>query len=148
MISVSIQGFQMKKTIFYIALTLSSLFAKEFNAPMQTYMQGLNAEAKTANPNFSGFDAKRGEAIFNGVHVSKKGKEISCTTCHNINLKSGGTNINTNKPILALSPSTNASRLSDVAEVEKWLRRNFNDVFAREGTALEKGDVLTYIINQ
>lgn len=138
----------MKKTFCFILLAISLLNAKEFNAPMKTYMDGLSAEAKAANPSFTGFDAKRGEAIFNGVHVGKKGKDISCTTCHSTNLKNGGTNVNTNKPITALSPSINSARLSDVAEVEKWLRRNFNDVFAREGSALEKGDVLTYIINQ
>ncbi|MDX3960423.1 DUF1924 domain-containing protein [Aliarcobacter skirrowii] len=32
--------------------------------------------------------------------------------------------------------------------MEKWLNRNFNDVYNREGTALEKGDVITYIINK
>lgn len=138
----------MKKIVCLILLALTLSHAQAFNAPMKTYMDGLSAEAKAANPNFSGFDAKRGEALFNGVHTGKKGKEISCTTCHSTDLKKGGQNINTNKPITALAPSSNPARLTDVAEVEKWLRRNFNDVFAREGTALEKGDVLTYIINQ
>lgn len=138
----------MKKTLCFILLALTLLNGKEFNAPMKTYMEGLSAEAKAANPSFMGFDAKRGEAIFVSKHTGKKGGEMSCTTCHTINLKNGGQNVNTNKPILALAPSANAARLTDVAEVEKWLRRNFNDVFAREGSALEKGDVLTYIINQ
>lgn len=138
----------MKKKLCFILLALSLLNAKEFNAPMKAYMDSLSAEAKGANPSFSGFDAKRGEAIFTSVHKGKKVQDISCTTCHSNNLKNGGQNINTNKPITALAPSVNAARLTDVAEVEKWLRRNFNDVFAREGTALEKGDVLTYIINQ
>lgn len=138
----------MKKTLFFIFLSLSSLFAQAFNAPMQSYMQDLSTQAKVDNSAFSGFDAKRGETLFKSVHMSKKGKEISCTTCHSTNLKNGGTNINTNKPILALAPSANPTRLTDTAEVEKWLRRNFNDVFAREGSALEKGDVLTYLINQ
>jgi hypothetical protein len=138
----------MKKTLCFILLTLSLLNAKEFNAPMKTYMDTLSAEAKAANPSFTGFDAKRGEAIFLSKHTGKKGSEMSCTTCHTTNLKNGGQNVNTNKPITALAPSANPARLTDVAEVEKWLRRNFNDVFAREGSALEKGDVLTYIINQ
>ncbi len=30
-------------------------------------------------------------------------------------------------------------------EMKKWLRRNFNDVYKREGTAQEKGDVLLFI---
>jgi hypothetical protein len=138
----------MKKTLCFILLAATLLNAKEFNAPMQNYMDGLRVEAKGSNASFTGFDASRGEAIFKSVHVGKKGKEISCTTCHSANLKKDGQNINTNKPITALAPSVNPSRLTDVAEVEKWLRRNFNDVFGRVGTALEKGDVLTYIINQ
>ena len=138
----------MKKTLCFILLALTLSNAKEFNAPMKAYMEGLNAEAKATNPNFTGFDAKRGEALFFSKHTGKKGTEMSCVTCHSNDLKKGGQNINTNKPITALAPSVNATRLTDVAEVEKWLRRNFNDVFAREGTALEKGDVLTYIINQ
>lgn len=138
----------MKKTLCFILLAFTLLNGKEFNAPMKTYMEGLSAEAKAANTSFTGFDAKRGEAIFLSKHTGKKGSEMSCTTCHSTNLKKGGQNVNTNKPITALAPSVNSTRLTDVAEVEKWLRRNFNDVFAREGTALEKGDVLTYIINQ
>jgi len=47
-----------------------------------------------------------------------------------------------------LSPTTNPQRLTDVKEVTKWLRRNFKDVYNREGTATEKGDVLTYILNK
>ena len=138
----------MKKTLCLIFITVTLLNAKAFNAQMQSYIEGLRAEAKSANANFTGFDASRGEAIFNSVHMGKKGKEISCTTCHSANLKKDGQNINTNKPITALAPSVNSLRLTDVAEVEKWLRRNFNDVLTREGTALEKGDVLTYIISQ
>ena len=138
----------MKKIVCLIFFAISLLNAKEFNEPMKAYMQGLSAEAKATNPSFTGFDAKRGEAIFLSKHTGKKGGEMSCTTCHSANLKNGGQNINTNKSITALAPSANPARLSDVAEVEKWLRRNFNDVFAREGSALEKGDVLTYIINQ
>ncbi|AOO65707.1 DUF1924 domain-containing protein [Sulfurospirillum halorespirans] len=138
----------MKKTVCFILLTFTLLNAKEFNTPMKTYMEGLSTEAKAANPSFSGFDAKRGETLFVSKHTGKKGGEMSCTTCHSTNLKNGGQNVNTNKPITALAPSVNPTRLTDVAEVEKWLRRNFNDVFAREGVALEKGDVLTYIINQ
>ena len=41
-----------------------------------------------------------------------------------------------------------SKRLTDVNEIEKWLKRNFNDVYNREGTAMEKGDVITYIINK
>ena len=138
----------MKKVLCFSVLALTLLHAKEFSAPMKTYMDGLSTEAKAQNASFTGFDAKRGEALFFSQHTGKKGTQMSCTTCHSTNLKNGGQNVNTNKPITALAPSANPTRLTDVSEVEKWLRRNFNDVFAREGTALEKGDVLSYIINQ
>lgn len=47
-----------------------------------------------------------------------------------------------------LSPKANPTRLSETKTIEKWLRRNFNDVYIREGTAQEKGDVLTYILSK
>ena len=34
------------------------------------------------------------------------------------------------------------------SEVKKWLKRNFKDVFLREGTAEQKGDVLYYIMSK
>jgi hypothetical protein len=46
------------------------------------------------------------------------------------------------------APSANPKSLTDVAEIKKWLKRNFNDVYGREGTAKEKGDVLTFLLKQ
>ena len=78
----------------------------------------------------------------------KKGKEISFTSCHGIDLNKSSENFFTGKVIEPLSPKTNSKRFTDVTEIEKWMKRNFNDVYNREGTALEKGDVTTYIINK
>ncbi|WP_345993601.1 DUF1924 domain-containing protein [Sulfurimonas sp. HSL-1716] len=129
-------------------LTILGLFAvMGLAAPIDGYMQTLAAEAKKADAGFSGFDAKRGEKIFTSEHIGKKGKSISCASCHTGDLKKAGENTFTAKAIEPLSPKANAKRLSDVKNVEKWLRRNFNDVYNREGSALEKGDVLTYIQN-
>ena len=100
------------------------------------------------NPNFEKFDSKRGEKIFTSTHIGKKGKEISCVTCHTSNLNNNGENIFTGKTIESLSPKTNPNRFTQIKEIEKWMKRNFNDVYNREGTALEKGDVTTYIINK
>ena len=35
--------------------------------------------------------------------------------------------------------------LTDVARVDKWFRRNCNDVLSRECSAAEKADVLAYL---
>ena len=119
-----------------------------FGSVVDDYLNSLKQEVLKENPSFTGFDAKRGEEIFTSKHIGKKGKEISCTTCHTSNLNNSGENIFTGKTIEPLSPKANPKRFTDIKEIEKWMKRNFNDVYNREGTALEKGDVTTYIINK
>jgi cytochrome c553 len=127
------------KKILIAALSTASLMAA--SPEVKAYMQQLQSEASRP------FDAKRGEAVFTSEHVGKRGKVIACTTCHTVSLDQSGENVNTGKVIDSLSPKANPSRLSSLKEVKKWLRRNFRDVYNREGTAQEKGDVLTYIMN-
>ena len=119
-----------------------------FGSVVDDYLNSLKQEVLKENPSFTAFDAKRGEEIFTSKHIGRKGKEISCTTCHTSNLNNNGENTFTGKAIEPLSPKTNPKRFTDIKEIEKWMKRNFNDVYNREGTALEKGDVTTYIINK
>jgi hypothetical protein len=53
----------------------------------------------------------------------------------------------TGKTIAALAPAFNAERLTDSAKVDKWFKRNCKDVLQRECTAIEKADVLAYLVN-
>jgi len=115
---------------------------------MQTYMKDLKIKALKENPNFKEFNYAQGEKIFTTEHIGKKGKLISCVTCHTNNLSNKGMNKHTNKVIKPLSPSANSERFTDVKNVKKWLRRNFKDVYVRAGSDEEKGDVITYIINK
>lgn len=119
-----------------------------FSSVVNDFLTDLEKQVIVENPNFKGFDAKRGEEIFTSKHIGKKGKEISCTSCHGINLNENGKNFFTGKEIRPLSPKANPKRFTDLKEINKWLKRNFNDVYNREGTAQEKGDVVTYIINK
>lgn len=133
-------------TLLFLIVSLSAtLQANSFNNSMQEYINELKKEASIDNPNFSDFDAKRGEKIFISKHIGKKGKEISCVSCHSTNLQQDGKHFFTGKGIKALSPKANRDRLQSVKDVKKWLKRNFKDVYVRDGTALEKGDVLYYI---
>jgi len=134
----------MKKKILMVILPLS-IFAGSFNAPMQSYVDTLKVEAKKTDSSFIDFDVTRGEKIFTTSHIGKKGEKISCVSCHTVNITANGKNVHTNKVLDPLAPSTNKERLTVVKDVKKWLRRNFNDVYVREGTSLEKGDVLYYI---
>ena len=131
-----------------ILIISALIFNLGFSAVIDDYLSSLKQEVLKENPNFTGFDSKRGEEIFTSKHIGKKGKEISCTSCHTIDLSNSGENIFTGKTIEPLSPKANPKRFTDLAEIEKWIKRNFNDVYNREGTALEKGDVITYIINK
>jgi hypothetical protein len=110
------------------------------------YMNELSKTAKVENSTFSGFDATRGKEIFTSTHTGKQGKPMACTSCHTTDLANSGKNALTGKVIDPLSPRANPQRLTSTKDVTKWLKRNFMDVYAREGTAQEKGDVLTYIM--
>jgi len=138
----------MRKILLTLPLITPMLFAFEFNPQMQAYMQQLSYEAKKENSSFERFSYQRGEKIFTTKHRGKKGKLIACTSCHTTDLRQTGENISTGKLIEPLAPSANPQRFTKVKEVKKWLRRNFRDVYKRQGSAQEKGDVITYIINQ
>lgn len=135
----------MKVLILSIFLSLS-VFAR--SGEIDSYIKALNSEVLKEEPGFKGFDGKRGEVIFTSKHVGKKGKEISCVSCHGNDLSKKGENFFTGKIIEPLSPTVNSERLSSLKSVKKWLKRNFNDVYNREGTAKEKGDVLAYIMSK
>ena len=138
----------MLKLLLASIVAVSLIQAKELNTQMQEFMNILKIEAKKQNPNFTEFDYTRGEKIFITERIGKKGKLISCVTCHTNILSNKGMNKHTNKVIEPLSPSANSERFTDIKNVKKWLRRNFKDVYNREGTSEEKGDVITYIINK
>jgi len=131
----------------YLALAL--LFSTSLMAAspeVVQYMNELSKTAKAENSSFNGFDVARGKEIFTSTHIGKQGKPMACTSCHSTNLSSSGKNTLTGKMIDPLSPRANPQRLTSAKEVKKWLKRNFMDVYTREGTAQEKGDVLTYIM--
>ncbi len=132
----------MKQTILILGLLTSSL---AFADPIDGYLQMLKEEVQRTDPSFKEFSAQRGEKIFFSKQIGKRGKEVSCASCHTNDLKQPGENIFTGKKLEPLSPAVNPKRLSDLKKVKKWLRRNFKDVYKREGTAREKGDVLTFI---
>lgn len=115
---------------------------------IEDYLTALKIEVQKENINFVDFDKKRGEKLFLSKHIGKKGKEVSCASCHTKDLTQKGKNIFTGKLIEPLSPKTNTQRFTEIKTVKKWLRRNFKDVYKREGTSQEKGDVLVYILNQ
>ena len=103
----------------------------------------LETDARQETPGFSGFSAQRGAEFFKRTH----GREWSCASCHTTNPAAPGRHAKTNKDIAALAPAANPKRFTRPDKVEKWFRRNCNDVLGRTCSASEKGDVLTYLMS-
>jgi hypothetical protein len=85
---------------------------------------------------------QRGQAFFTATH----GREWSCSSCHGEPPTAAGRHASTGKSIQPLAPAFNAERFSDPARVEKWFRRNCNDVVGRECSTAEKADVLAWLV--
>ena len=122
-----------KKILLVLWVIASSNIA--FAVTPQELLTGYEAQSGKAL-------SSRGEQFFNAKH----GKEWSCATCHEAPPNHDTKHIVTGKVIKPLSPNSNASRFSDLAKVEKWFKRNCNDVLARECSAQEKADVLSWLI--
>lgn len=98
---------------------------------------GYAAQAGTAP------SASRGQQFFTTRH----GAEWSCASCHGAPPTQQGRHAATGKAIGALAPAFNPQRFTDAAKVEKWFRRNCNDVAGRECSAGEKADVLAWLMS-
>lgn len=104
---------------------------------------GYEAAARQAGGEFAGFSAERGRALYRSAPRG----DWSCATCHTDDPAQPGRHVKTDKPIAPLAPAANPERFTRPEKVEKWFRRNCNDVLGRECTPLEKGDLLTYLLS-
>jgi len=107
------------------------------------FQRSFETSARQEAAGFAGFSAQRGAAFFKSTH----GREWSCASCHTQNPATPGRHAKTDKPITPLAPAANAERFTRADKVEKWFRRNCNDVLGRACTASEKGDVLAYLMS-
>lgn len=114
-----------------LALPASALTARE-------RLDALSAEAGRAA------NADNGRNFFLATH----GREWSCSSCHTERPTATGRHAGTGKPIEPLAPSANAERFSNDRKVDKWFRRNCNDVLGRACSAQEKADVVAFLIAQ
>jgi hypothetical protein len=121
-------------------LLLTSALAVHAQVPAD-YLKSLDASARAAEPGFAGFSAQRGQAWFSSRH----GTDWSCSTCHTGNPLTLGRHATTGRSIAPLAPAANPERLTDVAKIEKWFKRNCGDVLGRACTPVEKGDVVAYL---
>jgi Domain of unknown function (DUF1924) len=118
-----------------LAVLFASMSAQAAETTPSAQLQFWSAQAGAPG------NAAKGQSFFNAKH----GGEWSCASCHGTPPTAQGKHANTGKVIAPLAPAFNAKAFTDSAKVDKWFKRNCNDVLTRECSAAEKADVLAYL---
>jgi hypothetical protein len=119
------------------ALMLSFTATRAADTSASQQLERWSAQAGSAGL------AERGRAFF----TSRHGGEWSCASCHGNPPVKEGKHASTGKAIDPMAPAFNPRAFSDTAKVDKWFRRNCNDVLQRECSATEKADVLAWLLS-
>jgi hypothetical protein len=135
----------MNQNLAAIAAAVAMLVTSTAMAgPREDLLAQYATSAKAAAPSFSGFSASRGKTFHTQAFAGGKTDTPSCTSCHGNDPRTSGRAL-TGKTIEPMAASVSPSRYTDPAKVEKWFKRNCNEVLGRECTPQEKGDWLTYM---
>jgi hypothetical protein len=133
--------------IVFAAFLALSVSDSSFAGPREEQLEKYASAAKAAAPAFSGFSAARGKVLHTQSFAGGKPDTPACTSCHGNDTRSVGRNP-TGKIIDAMAVSVSPARYTDPIKVEKWFKRNCNEVLGRECTPQEKGDWLSFMIGQ
>lgn len=134
--------------MFIHSLSLVALFAVLPPAyaatPLETQLAAYAKTARAENPAFAGFSASRGETLHLTEFGRGKPDSPACATCHGKDPRAPGT-ARSGKRIDPMALSVSPGRYADPAKVEKWFKRNCDEVLGRACTAQEKGDWLSFV---
>jgi len=137
---------QKKKINNSILCVLTMFFLTPASYANEAILKELEKDAKAVDVKFVKFDANAGEIFFRTERVHSSGDKVSCMTCHTPDPKKSGLT-RANKVIDPMAPIANAERFSDMAKVQKWFKRNCNDVLERVCTPQEKGNFVKYMMS-
>ena len=130
-----------------LAAMMIVMMSSALAATPQEVLGGYATQVKQGNAAFKEFSAGQGEQFYRAVRTHSSGRQISCAACHTSNPKNTGTHEKTRKEIQPIAPSANKDRFTDSAKVEKWFKRNCQDVLERACTAQEKGNFIAYLLS-
>lgn len=100
-------------------------------------------QARAEQPGFTP-SAERGRSFY--MNSGGSDPDMSaCAACHGSDPVQNGRHVFTGRTIKPLAPVANPARFSDIDKVEKWFRRNCNDVLERECTPAEKADFIQFL---
>lgn len=131
----------------FLFVASSALALAESGDSQKPLLNFYAAQAKVADPAFSGFSAERGQLLFKSKFTGGKPEMSSCTVCHTTDPKKIG-QTRAGKDIEPMAVSVNPKRYTDQERAEKWFGRNCRNVFGRECTSTEKGDFITFMLTQ
>lgn len=134
-------------TIAVAAILAAALSDAAVAGPREQQLSQYAAAAKATNPAFAGFSADRGQRLHTQSFAGGKPDTPACTSCHGTDARGPG-RTPAGKAIEPMAVSAAPSRYTEPAKVEKWFRRNCNEVLGRECSAQEKGDWLTLMLGQ
>ena len=123
-----------------LAMAMASTVAGAADSPASL----MAHYAQAAGVPVSALSATRGAAFYRTEHAGRSGQAVSCASCHTANPRQAG-QTRVGKRIEPLAPAANPQRFTDAAKVEKWFRRNCQDVLLRECSAQEKGDFIAWL---
>jgi mono/diheme cytochrome c family protein len=124
-----------------LALGLSVHAAAPAEAP-RDFLARFEGEARSTTPSFAA-SPSRGEHFFHRAGAS----DWRCSTCHTDNPAQPGKHAKTGKAIEPLAPVANVERFTRPDKVDKWFKRNCNDVLERACTPAEKADLVAYLLS-
>lgn len=130
-----------------LAIAILTVPVLSLAGPRDDLLTQYATAAGKETPAFSGFSTVRGKTLHTQKFAGGKPDTPACTTCHSENTRGAGRTL-TGKAIEAVAVSVTPQRYTDPAKVEKWFKRNCNEVLGRTCTAQEKGDWLSYMISQ
>lgn len=130
-----------------LAVTLALTSVTVLATPRDDLLAGYAGAAKKADPAFAGFSATRGEAFYRKSFAGGKADTPACSSCHANDPRAAG-RTPTGKSVDPVAVSVSPGRYGDPAKVEKWFKRNCNEVLGRECTPQEKGDWLSFMLSQ
>jgi hypothetical protein len=136
-------------------------------APPEEMLAAWAAQARVEDPAFAGFSAERGRALYFREFRMADGAMLSCASCHTEDPRRErfahqdpipcrachrfqGANFDElpkiRRQMLPLAPAANPDRFTRPAVTERWFGFNCTLLMQRDCSAVEKGDVLTWLL--
>lgn len=152
------------------SLLLASMVVVVATAYAQTpraLLEGYAAEARTADTAFTEFSAERGRAFYFRTHRQADGDEYACASCHHQDPRREqfahhdkipcrachfpdqyrGDGHFIRRQLMPLAPVANPDRFTDPVKAERWFAKNCDFVLGRPCSAVEKGDLITWLLS-